>query len=123
MSSGSDEAVKEMRQAKLVEMSATRIGSDVITKRPSLEPAPMTVSSESKRWGALERQEGGTHYKNLPIQPIEYTMKNKLGFCIGNVVKYATRAGHLNKVKALEDLRKARHYLELEAELVYGEKL
>jgi hypothetical protein len=31
-----------------------------------------------------------THYK-MKIQPIEYIMVNKLDFCSGNIVKYASR--------------------------------
>jgi len=55
------------------------------------------------------RQEGGTHY-SMPIQPIEYIMKNGLGFCEGNVVKYVSRHRQKNGV---EDLKKAIHYLEM----------
>ncbi len=31
-----------------------------------------------------------SHYK-MKIQPIEYIMENKLDFCSGNIVKYASR--------------------------------
>ena len=31
-----------------------------------------------------------SHYK-MKIQPIEYIMANKLDFCSGNIVKYASR--------------------------------
>ena len=55
-------------------------------------------------------QIGGNHYKDFPIQPIEFITKNELGFCEGNVVKYVCRY----KAKGgLEDLEKAKHYLEL----------
>jgi hypothetical protein len=37
-----------------------------------------------------------------------------LGFCIGNVVKYLSRAGRKPGAKILEDLRKARWYLDRE---------
>lgn len=69
---------------------------------------------------ALEKQEGGQHYKGMKIQPVEYCMANGLDACESGVIKYISR--HRNKGK-IEDLRKARHYLELEAQLVYGEKL
>lgn len=36
----------------------------------------------------------------------------QLGFCLGNVVKYVLRADH--KGRTLEDLRKARWYLDRE---------
>lgn len=68
---------------------------------------------------ALEKQEGGNHYKDLIIQPVEYIMKNNLDFLQGNIIKYATR--HKDKNGA-EDLRKVIHYAQLALELQYGEK-
>lgn len=68
---------------------------------------------------ALEKQVGGEHYK-LPIQPIEYIYKNKLGFLEGNVIKYITR--HKNKNGA-EDIKKSIHYCQLLLKLEYGEEL
>ena len=53
---------------------------------------------------------GGNHYTNLAIQPIEYILGNKLGYCEANVVKYITRWKNKNGV---EDLRKARHYIDI----------
>lgn len=54
-------------------------------------------------------QIGGDHYKGHAIQPIEFILANDLGFCEGNIVKYATRY----KVKGgIEDLRKLRHYAD-----------
>ncbi len=50
------------------------------------------------------------HYSKNKIQPIDYILANKLDFCEGNVVKYVTRYKHKN---GLEDLKKAKHYLEL----------
>lgn len=69
---------------------------------------------------ALDVQVGGGHYKSLVIQPVEYCHKNRLTICESNVVKYVTR--HKSK-NGLEDLRKARHFLELLAQLEYGEAL
>lgn len=59
---------------------------------------------------SLETQIGGDHYKELSIQPIEYILANKLGFCEGNVVKYITRYKSKN---GLEDLKKAKHYIDM----------
>lgn len=68
---------------------------------------------------ALDVQVAGEHYK-LPIQPIEYIYKNKLGFLEGNVIKYITR--HKDKNGA-EDIKKAIHYCQLLLEIEYGEEL
>lgn len=65
---------------------------------------------------ALDTQEGGAHYKSLPIQPVEYITKNKIPYLEGNVIKYVTR--HSNK-NGIEDIKKAIHYLQLIAELHY----
>lgn len=63
---------------------------------------------------ALQRQEGGAHYKGMAIQPVEYIHANGIGYFEGNVIKYVTRWRAKNGV---EDLRKAKHYLELLIEL------
>lgn len=68
----------------------------------------------------LNTQEGGSHYKGYSIQPIEYGMANKLDICQANVVKYVTR---FRDKGGIEDLRKARHYLELLAYYEYRETL
>lgn len=39
-----------------------------------------------------------------------------LGFCLGNVVKYISRAGKKDKAKEIEDLEKARWYLDKQIE-------
>lgn len=67
---------------------------------------------------ATSRQEGGSHYRNYQIQPIEYITANGIGFLAGNVIKYATRYKDKN---GPEDIRKAIHYLELILEFEYSE--
>ena len=54
------------------------------------------------------------HYTHGDIEPIDAIEAWGLGFCLGNVVKYIARAGH--KGDRLEDLKKARWYLEREIE-------
>lgn len=68
-------------------------------------PPPLTV------------QHGGSHYK-LPIQPIEYIMKNNLSYAQGNVIKYVTRYRDKN---GLEDLKKAKHYIDFLIEELINE--
>lgn len=58
------------------------------------------------------------HYADSKIEVIEYIEDKKLGYCLGNVVKYVSRAGKKHsadksdKEKEIEDLKKARWYLE-----------
>ena len=68
---------------------------------------------------ALNEQPGGSHYKGKAIQPIQYIHANGLGYCEGNIVKYVSRWRDKN---GLEDLLKARHYIDLLIELEGLEK-
>ena len=52
------------------------------------------------------------HYTVGGIETIDFIEAKKLGYNLGNVVKYLTRADH--KGNKLEDLRKAQWYLERE---------
>ena len=62
------------------------------------------------------------HYTFSAIEPIAAIEAWQLGFHLGCVVKYVCRAGH--KGSKLEDLRKARWYLDREiARLEQGDAL
>lgn len=50
------------------------------------------------------------HYNVGKIEVIDAIVDWRLGFSLGNVVKYVARAEH--KAKTLEDLKKARWYLD-----------
>lgn len=54
------------------------------------------------------------HYggKENPYEAIKVIEAWELGFCLGNVVKYLSRAGKKDPAKELEDLKKAQWYLE-----------
>ena len=67
---------------------------------------------------ATEKQEGGQHYKDFVIQPVEFIHMNNLPFCVGNAIKYLLRYKNKN---GLEDLNKAIHYIELIKEFEYDE--
>jgi hypothetical protein len=66
----------------------------------------------------LDNQVGGSHYKDMKIQPIEFIMANDLNFCQGNIIKYICRYKEKN---GLEDLNKVIHYVELLKDIEYGE--
>lgn len=63
---------------------------------------------------ALNDQIGGNHYKDMAAQPVEFIHANRLGFIEGNVVKYICR---WQTWAGVEDLKKARHYLDMLIEL------
>jgi hypothetical protein len=62
----------------------------------------------------LHKQEGGDHYKNLKIQPIEYIHANNIPFTEGSIIKYVSR---WREKGGIQDLKKAMHFLELLIEL------
>ena len=55
-------------------------------------------------------QIGGDHYKDMPIQPFEFSMRNGLDPMQHTAIKYITRFRDKNGV---EDLKKAIHTLEM----------
>lgn len=54
-------------------------------------------------------QVGGSHYQDLKIQPIQYILENGLGYCEGNIVKYASR---WRRKGGIDDLRKIIQFAE-----------
>ena len=64
---------------------------------------------------ADDKQIGGSHYKDMAVQPWT-VMENVLthsecvGFLKGNIIKYSMRAGR--KGATDEDIKKALHYIE-----------
>ena len=68
---------------------------------------------------AYKKQIGGSHYKDLAIQPSQFINKNKLLFAEGNAIKYICRHAHKG---GKEDLKKAIHYIEMIIERDYGEE-
>ena len=72
------------------------------------------------RTGGLNMEENRTydivnnpsHYTSGNIEVIDFIEDKKLGFCLGNVVKYVARAGKKDPSKEIEDLKKAEWYLK-----------
>lgn len=59
---------------------------------------------------ALDIQIGGDHYKSMPIQPMEYSMANKLDACQHTAIKYITR---FREKGGIQDLEKAKHVIDM----------
>mgnify|MGYP006052526719 FL=1 len=58
----------------------------------------------------LDVQIGGDHYKSMAIQPMEYSMANKLDACQHTIIKYVTR---FRDKGGIQDLEKAKHCIDL----------
>lgn len=54
------------------------------------------------------------HYKSGEGDVIAFCQQHGINFARGNVIKYVTRAGKKDPDKELEDLVKAKEYLERE---------
>jgi hypothetical protein len=52
-----------------------------------------------------------SHYTDGKIEVIEFIEDKKLGFCLGNAIKYIARASKKNPDKTIEDINKAIWYL------------
>lgn len=82
-------------------------------------------ATTSKKYDDVQNPQ---HYTDSKIEVIDYIEDKNLGFCLGNVIKYVSRAGKkhsadkTDKEKEIQDLSKAKWYLdrrikELEEEL------
>lgn len=75
---------------------------------------------DTQKPSASEKQVGGSHYKDMAIQPNQFITANKLNWCEGNAIKYICR----HHIKGgVVDIDKAIHYLELLKEIEYTDAL
>jgi len=65
---------------------------------------------------AYDKQVGGSHYKKMKIQPMQYSMANELDACQHTAIKYITR--HEDKA-GKKDLYKSLHTVLLLIEEKY----
>lgn len=76
--------------------------------------APPVTAEEDEMFSnfkpALDVQVGGDHYKDMKIQPVEFIHANGIGFFEGNVISYVSR---WRKKNGIEDLKKAKHFIDL----------
>ena len=80
----------------------------------------MTAPHEAKSDLLANHAPDSSHYKDLPIEPLQYIEANALGFHEGCVVKYVSRWRRKN---GIADLRKALFYVQRLIELAEkGEK-
>ena len=67
------------------------------------------------------------HYTRYKIEPVSFIMRNDLPFHVGNICKYAVRAGYkiypyMNAVESeVTDLKKVIRYAEMRINLLEGE--
>lgn len=109
MSDGITEMMREHDQQEQLRQMGMKVGGQ-----------SQIIAAQELAKNALTKQEGGSHYKNMAIQPVEFITANDLGFLEGNVIKYICRHHAKN---GAEDIKKAIHYCELLLQTKYGDKL
>jgi hypothetical protein len=66
------------------------------------------------RLNASDKQEGGTHYKDMGVEPWDvidtWSTAQQIGYHRGNILKYTMRLG--SKDSSLQEAKKIRHYAE-----------
>ena len=106
------EGLPKEKQDYYFENGTMFVGSDTALMHRSTEELGTQVG------GSLDKQVGGSHYKDCGIQPVEYIYSNGLDFLEGNVVKYITR--HRTKGDGEQDIRKVIHYAQMILQMEYN---
>lgn len=98
----------EIQEAEVVDGGVTieGIGATLTIPEP---PKPKKAKAKSV---SSDPVNSPSHYKIGGIETIDFIEAKDLGYNLGNVVKYVTRAHH--KGELLQDLKKAQWYLNRE---------
>lgn len=78
-------------------------------------PAEFSIASEPAPHEATEGHDPVNHpsyYCDGGIETLDYILAKNMDFLLGSVCKYISRAGKKDPAKELEDLKKARFYLD-----------
>ncbi len=101
---------KEQRRAHIIEMLNQQLADEDQKKEKIAHPHSVTVRDAEQKIAEVvnhpQHYGGDTTYEAIKV--IEAW---ELDFCLGNTVKYISRAGKKNPSKELEDLKKAQWYL------------
>jgi hypothetical protein len=104
-------ATKRNRLIALIENNP-ELSAREIAKKAKVSIATVYKLRKSPKQDSVpanEIQEGGRHYKEMAIQTWDYIIANSIGYMEGNVIKYVSR---WKDKGGIEDLKKARHYLD-----------
>ena len=108
---GCDEKMRQQYMKEINESNAKRDGG----KRFKSEAVDKNFKKKTE--GKNDIIEHPAHYTQ-GIECMDYIESHKLNYARGNIIKYVTRAGLKDASKEVEDLEKARWYLDREIELV-----
>ena len=87
---------------------------------PENPPADKHVDLQRASGKVCDNVNHPAHYTFGNIEVIDFIEDKKLGFHLGNAVKYISRAGRTDPARTVEDLRKAAWYLNRQIERLEG---
>ena len=87
---------------------------------PENPPADKHVDLQRASGKVCDNVNHPAHYTFGNIEVIDFIEDKKLGFHLGNAVKYISRAGRKDPARTVEDLRKAAWYLNRQIERLEG---
>ena len=99
---------------------ATARGASTPSSTPDIEPPSDDIAAIVRR---------PSHYAKFTIEPVTFIMVNGFGFAIGNIIKYAARAGSkvydgMDAVQSeITDLEKVRRYAEMRINQLRGKEV
>ena len=62
-----------------------------------------------KKYNPYTDQVGGSHYKNYPIQPMQFFIQNKIPKAVGDIIQDVLR----DKGDRIQNLLKAKHIIDM----------
>jgi len=104
--------IKEAREKG--ELKITLDKDELSSLRNLPQQGKQTPMPDTDWADASIRQVGGSHYKDMAIQPMEFCYANKLGNVESEVITYVCR---WRKKGGIQDLEKAIHSLQMLIEL------
>jgi len=117
-----DKSVKQVASAlRVIPAYVYKVKSELKPMRPATREEKISAPAVYEvpvaaipKPAALDVQVGGAHYKNRPIQPVEYSFVNKLNGLEASIVKRITR---WRDKDGFQDLEKIKHEIDLLIEL------
>ena len=108
-------ASKDSHDKAIESLELENVEPDIEHEEIDLSVVEESIASES-----IEDPINPSWYKDGKIEVIEFIEDKDLGYCLGNAVKYIARAGKKDPTKEVEDLEKAKWYVERRIKQVQG---
>lgn len=89
------------------------LGQKILQGLDNLSPST-DRTAKLDRSTANARQEGGSHYKKMGVEPWDvvdtWPLEQQIGYYRGGALKYLMRCG--SKDQSLQEIRKCQHYVD-----------